>query len=340
MSLLKKVGNGRYLNYDEVLSYNYRHTFIVGDRGVGKTYGITQWILNRAIKHDEPFIWTRNTKTALDMLTKFDAMGFLADHCKTLGLDQSEFKMIKSTLFYGDQLVGTFLALGNFFSIKGINYDDYKLFVFDEFMPERREANRVDYDYALKSIMQTVFRERTNFRAFYTANVLSQTSNILDFFNFSITPVFPNQKKQTNDKLNAIIFYLQNLKSKAQKLKGDAFALANKQTEASIVIDYEKNIDKSCSKAIKRKEVMCYLVGDQTYFLLREYGDSIAVIPVKSPPEDTKYITYALNKKFVFGNAYYDIKFKNQLLDLWNNHALVFKSHYTLYQFVRGLFTQ
>ena len=59
-----------WLNYNEVLSFNMRHHFLVGDRGVGKTYGITRFILNRSVNHSEPFIWTRNTKAAIDKLLR------------------------------------------------------------------------------------------------------------------------------------------------------------------------------------------------------------------------------------------------------------------------------
>jgi len=337
-----------WLNYDEVLSYGMRHNFLVGDRGVGKTYGLTEWILKRALYHDEPFIWTRNTKAAIQELTKFNGMGFLADHVAKLqkthtDLDPSLFTLTKSMLFYGDKVLGAFLSLGNFFSIKGINHDQFKNFVFDEFMPERREAIRVDYDYALKSILQSVFRQRTDFRAFYTANVLDTSCSILDFFAFSITPVFIGQIKQLNRKLSGIIFYLQNLKSsdkEKRSLKGDAFALANKYTESSLIIDYEKNIDKTCSQDIKKSEKLAYMAGDQSFFLLREYKERVAIIALKKIPDNPQIPCYALNKKFVFGENIYDDKFKKQMLKLWNMGSLVFKTHYALYQFTKGLFMQ
>lgn len=330
-----------WLNYEEVLSYGMRHHFLVGDRGIGKTYGITKWLLNRAIRHGEPFIWVRNTKAAIEELTKFDAMGFLGEHVKKMDLEQADFSLSKHMLFYQDRIIGAFLSLGNFFSIKGIDHSIFINFVFDEFMPERREAQRVDYTYALMSIMQSVFRTRTNFRAFYTANVLNTSSEILDFFSFSITPAFPKQVKQINRKLNAIIFYLQNLEiSERKEQTGDAFALANKYTESSQIIDYEKNIDKECSQEIKKSEKMAYCAGDQTYFLLREYKDKVAIIPVKSMANSTTLPCYALNKKFVFGDVIFDQKFKTQLLKMWNTNGFVFKSHYALYQFTQGLFMQ
>lgn len=330
-----------WLNYNEILSYNLRHHFMVGDRGIGKTYGLTRWVLNRAIKHNEPFIWVRNTKAAIEELAKFNGMGFYGDHLEKMNLDPADFIVSKSTLFYQDRMIGAFLSLGNFFSIKGIDHSKIKNFVFDEFMPERREAQRVDYDYALKSIMQSIFRTRTDFRAFYTANVLQTSCQILDFFKFSVTPIFPGQIKQINRKLSAIIFYLQNLNVSRQKdLVGDAFALANRYTESPLIIDYEKNIDKNCSQDMKPHEKIAYVAGDQTYFLLREYNNKVAVIPVKRMANSHRLLCYALNKKYVFGDIIYDEKFKKQLIKIWNNNGFVFKSHYALYQFTKGLFMQ
>lgn len=333
---------GKYLNYNEVHSFNMRHNFVVGRRGKGKTWGITGWVLKQAINNDKPFIWTRNTKAALDELTKFDGLNFLSTHPELNHWDRSLFKIVKGALFYDEKLLGIFLSLGNFFSIKGIDYNEYKHFVFDEFMPERREAKRVDYDYALQSIMQTVFRERTDFKAFYTANVLQHSSTILDFFGFSITPIFPDQVKQLNKKLNAAIFYLQNAVVETEKAKatGDAFAQANIDTEDSIIINYEDNIDKHCGKDLKRKERMMYLTGDRVYFLVRDYNDRVAIIPVKKPNMDIPIPMYALDKKLVFGSSVFDNEIKKQMLVLWNNGLLVFKSHYALYQFHRGLFAQ
>lgn len=328
-----------WLNIEEVLSYNKRHNFLVGKRGIGKTYSTTEWLLKQAILHDKPFIWCRNTKAALDELTKFNGIGFLSNHPKKMGLDPAMFTVAKHVLFYGEKEIGAFLSLGNFFSVKGIDHARFKNFVFDEFMPERREASRVDYDYALKSIMQSVFRDRTDFRAFYMANVLNTSCSILEFFHFNISPIFPGQIKQVNNKLNAIIFYLQN-RTTEDTAKGDAFALANKHTDSSIIINYENNIDKTCSKDMKQIQKMAYMVGDHSFFLLREFKDKVAVISVKKRAEGSPLPCYALNKKFVFDDALFDIRFKQQILRMWNTNVLVFKSHYTLYQFTNGLFMQ
>lgn len=329
-----------YLNWNEVFSYNCRHTFVVGNRGVGKTYGLTRWMLHKCIEEKKKFIWTRNTQEVLEEMIKFHGVGFLADHPQYLGYEIEAFSVVKGSLFYKDQLIGTFLPLSGFFKVKGINWDDYEYFVFDEFMPERGEVLRIDYGYALKSIMQSIFRKRTNFRAIYLANALLTTSNILEFFKFNIKPHFDNQTIQRNKHLSAIIFYFQNKDRVQDKIEGDAFAMANKYTESSVILDYKESLDPYCNKDIKKKELLMYTVTDSAYFLLREYKNKIAVIKVKGIATSNNLPVYALHKKFVFGEAVYDNKIKSSLVEMWNKGIFVFRTEYTLNQFMVGLLKQ
>lgn len=320
-----------------------RHNFLVGERGVGKTYGLTRWVLNQCIKkHRKKFIWVRNSDKALEELLSLNAVGFLADHCEALNIDQELFKVKKSKLLYDGEVVGDFLPLSGFFKIKGINYDDYEIFIFDEFMPETGEVVRVDYEYALKSIMQSVFRTRTNFIAIYMANVLKTSNNMLDFFNFSIEPRFEGQTKQINRKLSAIIFYLKKQPSgeETEEVVGDAFALANKYTESPLILNYLKNIDKNCGSNMKKKELLFYLNTDTKIFLLREYKNKVAVMAVKNVSPSINLPMYSMHKKFVYGEAVFNKDIKKHLEKLWVNNVFVFKSEYVLNQFVRGLMMQ
>lgn len=351
MSLLNEQG---YLNYDHIFSYNqplrengnylgmlFRHIFIVGDRGVGKTYGLTDWLIDTCYKNKKKFIWVRNTDAVLEELTKFNGRGFLADHPKKLNMDDSLFTLTKGNLIYGEQLLGTFTSLGGFFKLKGVNFDDYEYFIFDEFMPEKRETIRVDYDYALKSLVQSIFRKRTNFLCFYLANVLKTSSNILEFFKFSIQPHFKDQVIQKNKQKNAIMFYLQNKHNdKGSKREGDAFATANVYTESNIITDYKKNIDPNCGTNLKKKEIISYIATDTAYFVLREYKDKVAVIKVKKPSDNNTLPIYALNKKHVFGDVTYSLKFKNHILKMWNTGGFIFRNEYTITQFTESLFMQ
>ena len=48
-----------------MLSYNAILNFIIGERGVGKTYGAKKHVVNRFIKKGEQFVYLRRYKTEL-----------------------------------------------------------------------------------------------------------------------------------------------------------------------------------------------------------------------------------------------------------------------------------
>lgn len=330
-----------YINYNHVLSYGFRHNFLVGARGKGKTYGLTKWLLNKCLKEGKKFIWVRNSQITLDELTDNEGSKFLADHLDVLGYSREPVKFTSKSFSYNGELVGTFMSLAAFARVKGSNYDDHTYFIFDEFMPERGEIIRVDYEYALMSIMQSVFRERTDFVAFYMANVLKTSSNILDFFSFQILPHFEGQTMQRNKSKSAVMFYFQNADDKVVNSDvGDAFALANKYTKDSIILDYKLNIDVDCNKGVKKRELLMYLVSDKSYFLLREYKGKIAVMTVKGISSSYGLPTYALNKKYVFGSVIFNLDIKRRILEMWNSNMFIFRTEYTLLQFIDNLFLQ
>ena len=60
-----------FINYDEILSYNALINVVIGDRGVGKSYGAKKWCIKRFIKKGEKFLYVRRNKHDLDDIGKF-----------------------------------------------------------------------------------------------------------------------------------------------------------------------------------------------------------------------------------------------------------------------------
>ena len=48
-----------FYNYDKVLSYHSMVNIIIGERGVGKSYGLKKYLLNRFKKKGRQFIYVR-----------------------------------------------------------------------------------------------------------------------------------------------------------------------------------------------------------------------------------------------------------------------------------------
>ena len=65
------LDNG-YLDFGKILSYNVAFNFLVGGRGIGKTYGALKYVVDNNI----PFVFMRRTQTQLDVLMKDEYQPF------------------------------------------------------------------------------------------------------------------------------------------------------------------------------------------------------------------------------------------------------------------------
>lgn len=54
-----------YYDYHKILSYNALLNFLIGERGVGKTYGASKMVTNKFIKKGEQFAYLRRYKPEL-----------------------------------------------------------------------------------------------------------------------------------------------------------------------------------------------------------------------------------------------------------------------------------
>ena len=54
-----------YWSINKLLSYNALFNFVVGERGVGKSYGAKVYVANNFIKKNEEFVYIRRYKTEL-----------------------------------------------------------------------------------------------------------------------------------------------------------------------------------------------------------------------------------------------------------------------------------
>lgn len=48
-----------FYNYDRVISYNCPVNVLIGERGVGKSYGIKKYVIDKFLKKKEKFLYIR-----------------------------------------------------------------------------------------------------------------------------------------------------------------------------------------------------------------------------------------------------------------------------------------
>ena len=74
--------NNIYYNYDKILSYNALLNFIIGERGVGKSYGAKLYVAKNFIKKGEEFVYIRRYKTEVQSAMMKQNVGIFFDQIK------------------------------------------------------------------------------------------------------------------------------------------------------------------------------------------------------------------------------------------------------------------
>lgn len=112
--------------------------FIIGGRGIGKTYGTLDFIINK----QQPFIYLRNTDTQLQECSTAFGNPF-----KRWNLDhEKDYQIItqrKHSMIYDctdpevKKLAGYAVSLSTFENLRGVDLSDVKTVIFDEFTEKR-----------------------------------------------------------------------------------------------------------------------------------------------------------------------------------------------------------
>lgn len=145
-------------------------TFVIclGGRGIGKTFNVLDEILKRRLR----WIYMRRTQSQIDACKLPELNPFKALNTET-GSDVVVAPLGKYLAgFYHSQLVdgcekpvgetiGIGVALSTFANIRGVDGSDYDILLFDEFIPERHERNKIrEEGLAFLNAVETLSRNR------------------------------------------------------------------------------------------------------------------------------------------------------------------------------------
>ena len=171
-----------YFDLQEVLSYNALINFIVGERGVGKTYSAKKFCIKDYIKNGNQFVYVRRYDTEL----KESCDGFFDGLIKNEEFEGHVFKVIrkrKSTTFMcDDEIMGFGLCLSTASQIKSKEFPNVKNLVYDEFIIDKGVYHYLQNEvHTFLDICETLFRLR-DFRAFLLGNAINRVNPFFNYF--------------------------------------------------------------------------------------------------------------------------------------------------------------
>ena len=179
-----------FYNYDKVLSYNAFLNIIIGERGVGKTYGAKKYVINRWIKKHKQFVYIRRYETDLEASVGSTNDNKFFEQVKN-EFPNHEFKITKSKkvrkLIMDNQVIGYALPLSSADSLKSSTYDNVDTIIYDEFMLKEGSSQHYlrNEPEIILDIIETIGRLK-DVKIFLLGNAISSTAPIMSYFNVTL----------------------------------------------------------------------------------------------------------------------------------------------------------
>ena len=157
-----------YFEVENVLRTKLPFIFVVGGRGVGKTFSALKYV----IEHNIKFVFLRRTQSQVDLISKQEFSPF-TPVANYLGINIVSVPLSKyNTGFYKAETddegrlspvgpcLGYSMALSTISNLRGFSAEDVTLMIFDEFIPERHERPIKAEASALFNAYETLNRNR------------------------------------------------------------------------------------------------------------------------------------------------------------------------------------
>jgi len=181
------MNNALWYNPNKLLSYNRILNFVIGARGIGKSFAWKEHPIKRFIRHGEQFIYVRRYKPELKKISNYftDIRKKFPEH---------DLKVKGREFWIDGKLAGWAIPLSAWQSEKSISYEGVSTIVFDEFIREKDNSGYLTNEVeALLNLMDTVFRTRDNVRCVCLSNAVSVVNPYFLYFN-----LLPDVSKRFN----------------------------------------------------------------------------------------------------------------------------------------------
>lgn len=168
-----------YLDINYIMKKDFPFLFLVGARGIGKSYGFLKFLYENC--KDRKFIYMRRTESEIQYCSSNEGNPFAPINID-LGIN-IEVKKVNQKIkgFYdGDKCIGYLMSLSTFYSKRSVSFVDVDYLFFDEFIPEINARPIKNEAEALFNSIETISRNREFQDRGYLHVICASNSNTLD----------------------------------------------------------------------------------------------------------------------------------------------------------------
>lgn len=263
--------NKLYFDITQTLTRNALLYFVIGERGVGKSYSTKKYVVNHFKKKGKQFVYIRRYKTEIK-----NAMGKQGEN-KFFEQIKGEFKNdkltnTKDTMSINDKICGYAIPLSTANILKSSTFDKVDTIIFDEFLLDNGTYHYLQNEVIqFLDIIETIARLR-DIKVIFLGNAISITNPYFTFFNLSLP--YNSQYKTFKDGL-IVVNYIKN-EVYREKKKQTKFGKLIEGTEyAKYAIDNEFLRDNKTFILKKNKNCKMYFIFTVNEFKFGVWLDSV-----------------------------------------------------------------
>lgn len=209
-----------FYDYSKLISYNALLNFVIGERGVGKTFGAKKFVINDFLKNGNEFVYLRRYKSELDIamdgfFTQLQDNGLFEDCVFEI---KSNKKKVTKFLCNGE-VMGYAVALSTANILKSASYSKVKTIIFDEFIIDKGTYHYLPQNSEVTQfldVIETIARLR-DIRVLLLGNAISISNPYFNYFNLTLP--YGSEFKRFKDGLIVVNY-----------IKNEAYRKAKKET--------------------------------------------------------------------------------------------------------------
>lgn len=244
-----KIDKSIYYSYNRVMSYDAFLNIIIGERGVGKSYGIKKFYINRFLKTGRQFIYLRRYETELKKLLRNDK--FFEDLKTDEDFSLVKFGVSGNKLLVNGKVAGYAIPLSKSSTYKSDPFPNVDGIIFDEFLINNNTYHYLENEpIQLMEFIETVGRLR-DIKVWMLGNNTTIVNPYFDYFGVSV-PYNSDIKTYKNGLI--LINYIKNEKYREVKKQSKFGKLIEGTRYGDYAIDNKSLLDNDLFRGKKTPE--------------------------------------------------------------------------------------
>ena len=179
----------RFYDYHRILSYNCPVNVLIGERGVGKSYGSKKFVIEQYLKKHAQFLYLRRYDNELKEI--FELTKGQKDYFDDIKQEFPDHELVaKDRKFYCDgEVFGYAKRMTEAQDLKSSVYQNVKIIIIDEYPIEKNKRYYLQNEgMILMGIIDSIIRNRSDIKIFILGNAVEglEYSPLFTFFDLSL----------------------------------------------------------------------------------------------------------------------------------------------------------